>query len=329
MVSRFPHRAYFSDSASIANSPRRSHVAAYGTVGESAAGLRNTRHLVIGAGQVGKALNDVLSAQKYPVRMIDRTTLDLSEPEKLSQVLSSEEFDAVWLTAAETRVDWCEANREHTFNVNAVAPGKIADICRGRGLKLVHFSTDYVFSGIENGGLREHPYLETDAPAPLQVYGESKLESERRVLNEHPEATVVRTSAVFAGGGRNFFSAILDRSKLGEKISVVDDQVVSPTFALHLAIWLASRFPYLPAGVIHLAGQGEASWFRLAQTAYELLGLDPREIKPAKSGDTGRPTKRPAYSALASTVLPARALPGLPPWLEGLSAWAAGEKQVR
>lgn len=282
-----------------------------------------TRHLIIGAGQVGKALERALAGLKFPVRMLTRPEFSLESPEEIERTFSGEEFDYVWLTAAETRVDWCEDNSEFVMKVNGNAPGVISKICASHSAKLFYFSTDYVFSGIENGEPRRVPYQESDRPLPLSVYGASKLNGEYAVLLANPEATVIRTSGIFSASGRNFFTAILNRAKLGKQFDVVGDQITSPTYAPHLGIWLASRHRELPVGVVHLAASGGCSWYEAARAALGLVGISTSLVNEITSENLERKAKRPCFSVLGSNVLAHCGLPGLPVWLEGIAAWAS------
>ena len=284
---------------------------------------RATRHLVIGAGQIGKALESELAELRYPVRMLTRAEFDLERPAALESVFGGEEFDYVWLTAAETRVDWCEDNAEYTAKVNAFAPGVIAKICAKYGAKLFFFSTDYVFSGMEGAEIRGVPYLESSRPSPVSVYGEAKLKGESAVLGAGMGFTVVRTSGVFVAGGRNFFESVANKAKSGGDLKIVGDQVISPTNAIHLASWLAARYRELPGGIVHLAAAGGCSWFEAARAALGFIGIKGANLLETTSAELGRKAKRPAYSVLGSEVLPKCGLPGLPSWLEGVAAWAS------
>jgi dTDP-4-dehydrorhamnose reductase len=290
---------------------------------------RTARHLVVGAGQLGRALERALTELRYPVRLIARRELDLAEPRAFDALTQGETIDVVWLTAAVTGVDWCEANESAAMLVNAEAPGVIAEICAARGVRLVHFSTDYVFSGRHGDAIRNEPYREDDTPEPLSVYGASKLEGERRVLGANPGATVVRTSGLYSVDGKCFFNAILEKARLGEPVHVVDDQITSPTYADELAEWLARRFDQLPPGIVHLAASGGVSWQRAAEAAFELAGIGRGKVIGITSAEIARPAQRPAYSVLGSRILPELALSPVANWLEGLARWAVDKTGVR
>ncbi|MCD6119903.1 NAD(P)-dependent oxidoreductase [bacterium] len=283
---------------------------------------RSKRHLVIGAGQLGRALERALADMRNPVRVITRAELDLRKPERFRKILDGEEVDRVWLTAAATAVDWCEDNAREAELVNTDAPGVIAEICRDRGVALAHFSTDYVFSGIDGKEPRKNPYFEDDEPDPLSVYGRTKLEGEARLLDAHPDASVIRTSGLFSTDGKNFFNAVYAKGKAGETVRVVNDQVTAPTNVFHLAGWLARHYEQIPRDITHLAAGGGVSWRRAAEAAFELCGFSTALVIGITSEDLGRPATRPRYSVLGSRILPKLALPHLPSWLEGLVLWA-------
>ncbi len=289
---------------------------------------RTSRHLIVGAGQLGKALERELTKARFPVRVLCRNKLPLENPDKLAKIVSAEVFDVVWLTAAATDVDWCESHESEAFRLNAHAPLVIAEICAQSALKLIHFSSDYVFSGIENGGVRTEPYLESDKVSPLSVYGASKAESERLVFNADQTATIVRTSGLYSVDGKCFFNAIYDKGARGEKVNVVDDQVTSPTNVSLLAEWLCRHFHQLPCRLVHLASKGGVSWRRAAEVSFELCGFRRDMVIGITSEYLARPAKRPLYSALGSRILQEYALRSLPNWLEGLSRWATEKTKL-
>ena len=284
---------------------------------------RTARHLVVGAGQLGRALERALTEIRYPVRLAERREFDLREPANFAEIIKGEAFDVVWLTAAVTAVDWCESHEREAVLVNAVAPGVIAEICRETGIRLFHFSTDYVFSGKDGAGIRSAPYIEDDTADPISMYGASKLEGEKRALAANPDVTIVRTSGLFSVEGKCFFNAIIEKARRGEIVSVVDDQVASPTYVDELAEWLVRGFRQLPPGIVHLAAGGGVSWRRAAEAAFELAGIGRDKVVEITSRELARLARRPAYSVLASRVLPELALPCMANWLEGLARWAA------
>ena len=228
--------------------------------------------------------------------------------------------------AAYTDVDGCEKDPGTAERVNGGGTAHVAAACREAGAGLVYISTDFVFDG--RGST---PYLEDHPTAPLSVYGRTKLLGEDAVLGaDDPRFIVVRTSWVFGPGGRNFPAAILARADQGETLSVVDDQVGSPTMTDDLAAMsfdLALRVTAGQAatGLYHAANTGRTSWFGLARRVLDEAGLAHVPVARIKSADLGLPAPRPAFSVLDSSKLGSAILRELPSWESGLSRYLAAE----
>lgn len=197
--------------------------------------------------------------------------------------------------AALTRVDACEGERERALEVNGRAVAQVAQAAESVGATLLHVSTDYVF-----GGDRETPYTEDDAPDPQSVYGQSKLEGERRAL-EFERALVVRSSWLFGPGGPNFVRSIAGLIDRGQSpLKVVDDQTGCPTYTPFLAgaLWdLAVRAEDGVRGLIHYRNREAVTWCDFAR---EIARLRDRnvEVVPVSTAEMNRPAPRPAYSVL-------------------------------
>ena len=171
------------------------------------------------------------------------------------------------------------------------------------GAPVVYYSTDYVFDGTKHA-----PYVESDEPNPLSVYGRTKLEGEREVR----EGWIVRSSWLYGWKGRNFVKTMLELGRERDEVSVVSDQVGSPTYVGHLAD-ATRELLALPQGTWHLAAEGECSWAEFARATFEEAGLDCR-VREITTEELGRPAPRPAYSVLRSE----KGAPRLPHWREGL-----------
>ena len=171
------------------------------------------------------------------------------------------------------------------------------------GAPVVYYSTDYVFDGT-----KREPYVESDEPNPLSVYGRTKLEGEREVR----EGWIVRSSWLYGWKGRNFVKTMLELGRDRDEVSVVADQVGSPTYVGHLAD-ATRELLTLPQGTWHLAAEGECSWAEFARATFEEAGLDCR-VREITTEELGRPAPRPAYSVLRSE----KGAPRLPHWREGL-----------
>lgn len=259
------------------------------------------RWMVTGAGgQLGRCLVRRLEADSRHCLAVApaHADLDLSDRGSLCEILERERPDVVANAAAFTFVDRCETEPELAHRINAEAPGVLAEECEGRGIRLVHVSTDYVFDGRARS-----PYAEGDPPAPTSEYGRSKLEGERRVEAANPSALILRTSWVF-GPGRNFVATIVHAagarraSGTGEPLRVVDDQFGSPTYADDLAGWTIRLVEGEASGVYHLANRGIATWWEVAREALDRGGFSDLAIERVATSEFPRPAPRPAWSVL-------------------------------
>lgn len=215
--------------------------------------------------------------------------------------------------AAFTNVDRAETCPDEAYAINAHAAGEAAFASRAIGARFIHVSTDYVF-GADGPG----PFNETARPAPVNIYGQSKLAGEIEVQQANSIASIVRTSGVFSGFGSDFPSAIWERALAGEELSVVTDQITCPTFAGDLADRLIKLSLISDAhGIFHCIGHPSISWYKFACEAVAISGL-PVDITPVKTGSLNRLARRPADSRLSSTKLE-KLLEGRPlNWLKGL-----------
>lgn len=270
------------------------------------------RWFVTGAGgQLATAFEGALEGDVFMAR---EAALDIRDADALSAAVRAFEPDVVLHTAAFTDVDGAETDAATATAVNVEGTRNVVRAVRGTHTLVVFFSTDYVFDGTKG-----RPYVETDAPAPLNVYGRTKLAAEEIVLG-WVRGMVVRTAWLFSATGRNFVKTVLatgrEKARLGEPLHVVDDQVGSPTYAGHLAAAVdeALRRGVGP-GLYHMAGSGYCSWYELAREVVALAGI-PVRVEPISSAELGRPARRPAFSALASE----RPVPRLPHWAEGVAA---------
>jgi dTDP-4-dehydrorhamnose reductase len=232
-------------------------------------------------GQVGSALHAPL-CEFASVLSADRGQLDLSQPETLSSALDRLKPDLIVNPAAYTAVDLAEDERELAFRVNSDAPAAMAQWAAGRGVPLLHFSTDYVFDG--SG---ETTWREDDAPAPLSVYGASKLAGERAIMNAGGRHLIVRTSWVYAAQGKNFLRTMARLAGERKELRVVADQFGAPTSARIIADAVAgilrqerqgSGDPFHhQGGLINISASGETSWYGFADAIF--AGLKRRGVK--------------------------------------------------
>ncbi len=278
------------------------------------------RLIVTGAGgQVGAALADTARRCGYPVQALTRADFDITDPDAASGLVRA--GDLVINCAAFTDVDAAETDPETAVAVNATGPGLLARACAVAGARLVHISTDYVFSGVFSGEPGPRPYEVDDATGPLGVYGKSKLAGERAVLDALPGgAHVVRTSWVYTGAEGTDFVAVMRRlAGTDRTVEVVDDQAGSPTYVNDLVsalLELADRD--IRPGILHAANAGAASRFDQARAVFADLGADPRRVRPISTAQAGRPAPRPGYGALSMAGSVRAGLTGLRPWREAL-----------
>lgn len=258
---------------------------------------------------------------------LTRAELDVLDAGAVARVLRDLRPTHVVNTTAYNLVDRAEDDRDAAFALNARAVGTVAAVCEELGATLAHFSTDYVFAGD-----RATPYRETDAAAPLSVYGASKLEGERLALAS-PGAFVFRVCGLFgvarrAGkGGTNFVETMLRLAREGQALRVVRDQVLTPSYTRDLApkVWrvLARGAP----GVYHLTNAGATSWYDFAREIFRLSGLSP-SLTPVTAAEYGARARRPPYSVLAHERLAALGEDDLRPWPQALAAYLREREEV-
>ena len=265
------------------------------------------RIAIIGTGQLGSAVDQLLRTdpawQGSTVTVLGHSALDIRDAAAVEARLGELAAELVINAAAYNRVDEAEVDPEVAFAVNAIGPARLACATRVLHARLIHVSTDYVFSGeLPVGQVADSGYREADLPAPRSVYGASKLAGEHLVLANAPDALVVRTSGVYGqrpsgSGKRNFVEAILGQAEAGGPLRVVDDQRLSPTYAVDLAaaILAAARLPAF--GLIHVSNAGSCSWYEFARAILELAGSE-APIEPVPSSARPTPAYRPPYSVL-------------------------------
>jgi dTDP-4-dehydrorhamnose reductase len=220
---------------------------------------------IIGAsGRLGAALAREY-ARDFEVTGFKHNQLDLARLDQIPSLLSEVEFDLLINCAALTNVDYCESHREEAFLINAEAPRLLSQIANEKSAKLVHFSTDYVFDG-----KKSDPYTEKDRAIPLSVYGESKLEGERRVLEVSSRHLVVRLSWVFGPDKPSFIDQIMQRAREKVVVTAVADKFSAPTYTIDVASWLRLAINENANGILHLANNGGCSWQEWAQYAIDV-----------------------------------------------------------
>jgi dTDP-4-dehydrorhamnose reductase len=246
-----------------------------------------------GRGMLAQSLAQNFALDGCTLSVLSRGELDITNLELFQERAEFFKPDLILNAAAFTGVDESELFPEKTFQVNARGAENAARVAWGQKARLVHFSTDYVFDGVQQGAYREH-----DRPNPLSVYGKSKLCGENLVRKIHRMHFIVRTSWLFGEGGRNFVNTIYQKLLGGKKIHVVNDQAGSPTYCKDLAAAIKTLTNTSAYGTYHLSNSGCCSRFVLARGIARYCGFGDDLIAPAKSTELNLPATRPANSAL-------------------------------
>ncbi len=278
-------------------------------------------------GQLGLALQAQLG-DSCELLALPRAELDLSRPQQIREQLRRHRPQLVINAAAYTAVDAAQNDREAAWAINAVAPGVLAEEAAQLGAVLIHYSTDYVFDG-----RKATPYREDDRPAPLNVYGESKLAGEQAIRAVAAAHLILRTSWVYSLQGSNFLLSMLRLLQSRSELRVVADQVGAPTWSVHLA--QASRQLMErcqagtpgPWGLYHLSAGGATSWFGFAAAIADSLrarGLPCARLEPISSAEYPSAAQRPANSRLDCSRLQQAWGVHLPAWQQGLAECLAG-----
>ena len=254
------------------------------------------------SGQVAAALARLAVAdQTLDVVTIGRPEMDLSRPETIAPMIAAARPDVVVNAAAYTAVDRAESERELAFAVNAAGAGAVAEAATRLGVPVIQVSTDYVFDGAKAA-----PYVESDATAPLSVYGASKLAGENAVAAANPRHVVLRTSWVYSAGGTNFLLSMLRLARERPMLRIVDDQHGSPTHAADIAAGVVGVAHALAGGegttgIFHMTAAGETTWCGFARAILAesaRLGGPLVPVEPITTAEYPTPAARPRNSRL-------------------------------
>jgi dTDP-4-dehydrorhamnose reductase len=285
------------------------------------------RVLIVGAaGQVGLELQRSF-AGFGPVAAVDRETFDFADPEETRALVRREKPDIILNAAAYTAVDRAESEPETAKAINEDGPRVLAEEALRTNALLVHYSTDYVFNGT-----KREPWLETDEPNPLSVYGATKLGGERAIESVGGRYLIFRTSWVYGSHGNNFLLTMLRLAGQRDRLSIVDDQIGSPTTSIELARAtysivagvLMGKFGSTEnwAGLYHMTCADAVTWFGFAQAIFAgaaaHLGTRTPELVPIKTEEYPTPAKRPRYSVLSNQKLSDTFGVRLPGWKNAL-----------
>lgn len=278
-----------------------------------------TRWLVLGArGQLGSDLVSVLQAGGRHVVAMDVPDVDICDAASVATAMADSRPDVVANCAAYTAVDQAESDEETALAVNGRGPDLIAQqVALRPSTRLIHISTDYVFSGDART-----PYPEDGVVGPASAYGRTKLAGERAVRAVLPDrGFIVRTAWLYGAIGTNFVKTMLTLASTDRDVPVVTDQVGQPTWSRDLAVRLEQMISAkAPAGIYHGTNSGACSWYEFAREIFRLAGADPDRVRPTTSQQFSRPAPRPAYSVLGHSGWEAAGLGPMRNW-----AAAAGE----
>ena len=287
--------------------------------------LGNELQLMLAAGEseIGPLPQGVQGAE---VACYDIDTLDITDLDAVRGVMRIEEPDVVINCSAFTNVDGCERDTDAAFRANALGPRNLAMACTETGAKLIHVSTDYVFSGAPNG---EVPLDETALPAPVSAYGKTKLLGEEYVRAQCPRSFVVRTAWLYSKFGKNFVFTMMNAGKKLGALTVVNDQLGNPTYAVDLAHHLLKLAVSEEYGTYHCTNNGVCSWYDFTQEIMHLSGTA-ATVTPYTSDEYAaahpEAARRPAWSALENRMLRCTVGDEMRSWQNALQSFFAHYK---
>ncbi|WP_406534473.1 dTDP-4-dehydrorhamnose reductase [Methanobrevibacter sp.] len=242
-------------------------------------------------GMLGHDLQEVLK-DNHELILTTSKTLDITDKNQVLDVIREKKPDVVVNSAAYTDVDGCEDNQDIAYCVNGEGVRNLALACKEIDCPLVHVSTDYVFNGKNN-----RPWVEDDEIDPINVYGKSKLKGEEAILEILDKYFIVRTAWLYGVNGRNFPRTMLELAKNHSEITVVYDEVGSPTYTLDLAYGISQLIETEHYGIYHLTNSESCSWCEFARFIFEVADVDV-EVIPVTASEFARPAPRPSYSVL-------------------------------
>ncbi|MGG5905221.1 dTDP-4-dehydrorhamnose reductase [Sphingobacterium daejeonense] len=274
------------------------------------------RILVSGVnGQLGSELKELLAKEEtFDVSYLSRAELPLEKTEIIRTILSSYKPDIIIHSAAYTAVDKAESEIELADKVNHLASKEIAYYCKSKDCKLISISTDYVFDGNSSIALKENAEVD-----PINIYGKTKLLGEKAIEREYPDAIIIRTSWVYSTYGNNFVKTMIRLMSEREEISVINDQIGSPTYARDLAkaILKIIKLDKWVGGIFHYSNDGEISWYEFAEEIKKIKGFSTK-INPIPTSSYPTPAKRPKFSLLDKSKIQDTYNVDVPFWKDSL-----------
>lgn len=266
-------------------------------------------------GQLGYDVVNELKKRNHEAVGVDINEMDITDSDSVERVITKEKPDAVIHCAAYTAVDAAEENKELCMRVNAEGTENIAKACKKIDAKMIYISTDYVFDG--EG---ERPWEPEDERAPLNVYGLSKYEGELAVEKYLEKYFIVRIAWVFGVNGNNFIKTMLKLGKTKDEISVVNDQIGSPTYTYDLARLLVDMAESNKYGKYHATNEGLCTWYEFACEIFKQANIEVK-VKPVTSDMFPSKAKRPHNSRMEKIKLDENGFTRLPDWKDALSRY--------
>lgn len=283
------------------------------------------RILVIGAnGQLGSDIVKMLHSEE--VIPLTHKEIEVAEEVSVRRAIKLHNPHVVINTAAYHKAGDCERNEVKSFKVNAIGAKNLANVCKEKEAILVYISTDYVFDGE-----KKIPYIESDPPRPLNTYGISKLAGEYYIRYIWPKHFIIRTSGLYGSAkcrakGGNFVDLMLRLVQEQDEIQVVDNEVLTPTYTIDLALKIRDLIQTDYFGLYHITNNGACSWYEFAQKIFEFSGLKVN-LKRTTQEKFGTEIKRPQYSVLRNYALEKIGMDDIRRWDEALKAFLSGRKE--
>ena len=270
-----------------------------------------------GNGQLGSELREIApNYQDYNFLFTDVKDLDITNHIAVKEFIEINKINVIINCAAYTAVDKAESEQDLSDAINHLAVANFAQIAKDNNIKLIHISTDYVFDGTNH-----KPYVETDIPNPQSVYGQTKLDGELAMQQINPaNSIIIRTSWVYSKFGNNFVKTMLRLAETRDEVSVVADQIGSPTNAADLAKAILTVLPQIEnktPEIYHYSNEGVCSWYDFAKAIFEIEGLHIK-VNAIESSQYPTPAKRPFYSVLNKRKIKAGYQIETPYWRESL-----------
>ena len=278
----------------------------------------NVDIVITGAhGQLGKELERRISFS-HSVVSLSKNDLDITEEDEVKKMITQLRPQIIIHAAAFTAVDQCEIDRKKAFEVNGLGTANVALAANRVGARMFYISSDYVFDGN-----KQSPYLEEDVPNPQSTYGMSKWMGEQLVLSIN-KGTVIRTSWLYGHDGKNFVKTMLELAQKNKEISVVNDQVGSPTYVNDLVETILYLFDKKD-GIYHISNSGSCSWYTFAKAIFEEAGFNSKLVHPTTTEDYGALAPRPHLSILEHKALLRENIPIPRPWNEAIKEFIRKE----